>query len=75
MNEPTVTPPCFFKKLRLGNEYLKTWPVEKQLAPFFPENRMIKATRFGIRYMPPLAIFTLTWQIALGGDLGPAITT
>ncbi|HEJ9612486.1 TPA: DUF412 domain-containing protein [Proteus mirabilis] len=75
MNEPTVTPPGFFKKLRLGNEYLKTWPVEKQLAPVFPENRMIKATRFGIRYMPPIAIFTLTWQIALGGDLGPAITT
>lgn len=35
MNEPTVTPPGFFKKLRLGNEYLKTWPVEKQLAPVF----------------------------------------
>lgn len=25
--------------------------------------------------MPPLAIFTLTWQIALGGQLGPAIAT
>lgn len=35
MSEPTVTPPGFFKKLRLGNEYLKTWPVEKQLAPVF----------------------------------------
>ncbi|MDW9425695.1 DUF412 family protein, partial [Yersinia enterocolitica] len=30
---------------------------------------------FGIRFMPPLAIFTLTWQIALGGQLGPAIAT
>lgn len=73
MSEPTVTPPGFFKKLRLGNEYLKTWPVEKQLAPVFPENRIVKATRFGIRYMPPIAIFTMTWQIALGGNLGPQL--
>lgn len=25
--------------------------------------------------MPPLAVFTLTWQIALGGQLGPAVAT
>jgi len=49
--------------------------MEKKLTPIFPELRMIKATRFGIRYMPPIAIFTLTWQIALGGDLGPAVAT
>lgn len=32
-------------------------------------------TRFAVRFMPPIAIFTLTWQIALGGQLGPAIAT
>jgi uncharacterized membrane protein YfbV (UPF0208 family) len=36
---------------------------------------MITATRFAVRVMPPLAIFTLTWQIALGGQLGPAVAT
>ena len=69
------TPPGFFKKFRLGNRYLKTFPMEKKLAPIFPEIRINKAVRFGIRFMPPLAVFTLAWQIALGGQLGPAIAT
>ncbi|HHH4165480.1 TPA: terminus macrodomain insulation protein YfbV [Providencia stuartii] len=69
------SPSGFFKRFRLGNLYLKTFPMKKKLTPIFPELRMIKATRFGIRYMPPIAIFTLTWQIALGGDLGPAVAT
>ncbi|MEH2921025.1 terminus macrodomain insulation protein YfbV [Samsonia erythrinae] len=61
--------------LQHGQHYMNTWPIEKQLAPVFPENRVVRATRFGIRVMPPLAVFTLTWQIALGGQLGPAIAT
>ncbi|EPL9568630.1 terminus macrodomain insulation protein YfbV [Providencia rettgeri] len=69
------TPPGFFKRFRLGNRYLKTFPMEKKLAPIFPEIRINKAVRFGIRFMPPIAIFTLAWQIALGGQLGPAIAT
>ncbi len=71
---PTPSP-GFFKKFRLGKQYMNTFPLEKQLAPIFPENRMIKATRFGIRFMPPIAIFTLAWQIALGGQLAPAVAT
>ncbi|XNM47520.1 hypothetical protein ACLK17_14195 [Escherichia coli] len=27
-------------------------------------------TRYAIRFMPPIAVFTLCWQIALGGQLG-----
>lgn len=61
--------------LQRGQHYMKTWPAEMRLAPVFPENRVAQATRFGIRIMPPLAVFTLTWQIALGGQLGPAIAT
>ncbi|QDX96935.1 DUF412 domain-containing protein [Pectobacterium carotovorum subsp. carotovorum] len=61
--------------LQRGQHYMKTWPAEKRLAPVFPENRVARATRFGIRVMPPLAVFILTWQIALGGQLGPAIAT
>ncbi|MBW7983606.1 terminus macrodomain insulation protein YfbV [Enterobacillus tribolii] len=65
----------WFQLFQRGQKYMKTWPVEKRLAPVFPENRVARATRFGIRFMPPLAIFTLTWQIALGGQLGPAVAT
>lgn len=65
----------WFKLFQYGQHYMKTWPVDKRLAPVFPENRVTKATRFAIRYMPPLAVFVMTWQIALGGQLGPAVAT
>ncbi|SUX84739.1 Uncharacterized protein conserved in bacteria [Citrobacter koseri] len=45
--------------------------MEKRLAPVFVENRVIRMTRYAIRFMPPIAVFTLCWQIALGGQLGP----
>ncbi|MBK4783859.1 MAG: DUF412 domain-containing protein [Pantoea sp. Pent] len=67
--------PGWFGLFQRGQYYMKTWPADKRLAPVFPENRVVTATRFAIRFMPPLAIFTLTWQIALGGQLGPAIAT
>lgn len=65
----------WFSLFQRGQRYMKTWPADKRLAPMFPENRVSNATRFAIRFMPPLAIFTLTWQIALGGQLGPAVAT
>lgn len=58
-----------------GSITQKTWPLDKRLAPVFIENRIIRATRYAIRIMPPIAIFTLCWQIALGGQLGPAVAT
>lgn len=67
--------PGWFGLFQRGQHYMKTWPADKRLAPVFPENRVVTATRFAIRFMPPLAIFTLTWQIALGGQLSPAIAT
>ncbi|AOE38610.1 MULTISPECIES: terminus macrodomain insulation protein YfbV [Pantoea] len=65
----------WFRMFQRGQHYMKTWPADKRLAPMFPENRVSSATRFAIRFMPPLAIFTLTWQIAMGGQLGPAVAT
>ncbi|OSN02125.1 MULTISPECIES: terminus macrodomain insulation protein YfbV [Lonsdalea] len=65
----------WFKLLQLGQHYMKTWPADKRLAPVFPENRVVRATLFAIRLMPPLAVFTLSWQVALGGQLGPVVAT
>lgn len=65
----------WFKLLRLGRHYMKTWPADKRLAPVFPENRVVRTTLFAIRFMPPLAVFTLSWQVALGGQLGPVVAT
>ncbi|MBA2816596.1 terminus macrodomain insulation protein YfbV [Candidatus Pantoea persica] len=65
----------WFRIFQNGQHYMKTWPNDKRLAPIFPENRVTHITRFAIRFMPPLAIFMLSWQIALGGQLGPAVAT
>nr|WP_314265105.1 terminus macrodomain insulation protein YfbV [uncultured Moellerella sp.] len=67
--------PNFLKKLRLGKQYMSIYPLEPKLGAIFPENRMIKATRFGIRFMPPIAVFILAWQMSLNGELGPAVAT
>ena len=69
MSTPENSPVSFFSLFRRGQHYAKTWPSDKRLAPVFVENRVIRATRYAIRFMPPLAVFTLTWQIALGGQL------
>lgn len=50
----------WFQVFQRGQHYMKTSPSDKRLAPVFPENRVARATRFAIRFMPPLAIFTLT---------------
>lgn len=75
MNTTPETTPGFLQKLKLGRQYAKTFPLEKCLMPIFPEHRVITVSRFAIRYMPAVAVFTLTWQIALGGQLGPAVAT
>ena len=75
MSTPEIPSVNFFSLFRRGQHYAKTWPMEKRLAPMFIENRTIRATRYAIRFMPPIAVFTLCWQIALGGQLGPAVAT
>ncbi len=49
--------------------HTKTWPLRTSASHLggFIENRIIRATAMPIRIMPPIAIFTLCWQIALGG--------
>jgi len=65
----------WFQIFQRGQHYMKTWPSDKRLAPVFPENRISSATRFAVRVMPAVAVFTLSWQIAMGGQLGPAVAT
>ena len=67
--------PGLIRNLQNGQRYMKSWPNDKRLAPVFPENRVTAATRFAVRFMPPLAVFTLSWQVAMGGAIGPAIAT
>jgi uncharacterized membrane protein YfbV (UPF0208 family) len=68
MSTPEKRPVSFFSLFNRGQHYAKTWPLDKRLAPVFIENRIIRATRYAIRIMPPIAIFTLCWQIALAAS-------
>ena len=64
MTNSPASPPSWLKIFRLGQHYMKTWPTDKRLIAVFPENRIAHATRFALRAAPPLAAFTLAWQIA-----------
>ncbi|MEI5638388.1 MULTISPECIES: terminus macrodomain insulation protein YfbV [unclassified Pseudoalteromonas] len=49
-------------QVQLGRQYSKEWPMRKELAPLFPEFRVIKATELALNTMPMLAVFTLFLQ-------------
>ncbi len=72
MSTPDNRSVNFFSLFRRGQHYSKTWPLEARLAPVF-ENRVIKMTRYAIRFMPPIAVFTLCgrspWAVSLGRQL------
>ncbi|MGU0043779.1 terminus macrodomain insulation protein YfbV [Escherichia coli] len=50
MSTPDNRSVNFFSLFRRGQHYSKTWPLEKRLAPVFVENRVIKMTRYAIRF-------------------------
>ena len=52
----------FFSTLKRGQIYLQTWPLESKLGIIFPENRIIKATKFAQKFMPFMAVFSVVWQ-------------
>ena len=52
----------FFSTLKQGQIYLQTWPLEAKLGMIFPENRIIKATKFAQKFMPFMAVFAVVWQ-------------
>ena len=61
----------FFSVFKQGQTYLNTWPQEAKLGMIFPENRVMKATRFAQKTMPIIAVFccvaTALCQIGFNG--------
>ncbi len=53
-----------FHGLKDGQHYMEIWPVRKELNAVFPEQRIIKATRFGIKVMPAVAAISVLTQMA-----------
>ncbi|MBS3796923.1 terminus macrodomain insulation protein YfbV [Pseudoalteromonas sp. BDTF-M6] len=62
-------------QIQQGHSYAKLWPLRRELAPMFVENRIISATLFAIKVMPVLALTSLVVQLQLLGQyyLGPAL--
>lgn len=53
---------------REGQDYMKTWPMQRQLYALFPECRVITATKMAIKVMPALAVIAAAIQL---NQLGP----
>lgn len=51
-----------FSVLKLGQKYADIWPLEAKLGGIFPENRVIKTTKFAQKFMPFLSVFAIFWQ-------------
>ncbi len=49
--------------LKDGQKYMDIWPMRKELNPLFPEQRVIKATRFAIKGMPAVAAISVLTQM------------
>ena len=66
----------FQKKIQMGHLYLQLWPREKSLAAMFPENRIIAAVEFGMKWLPVLAVMSLVLQFHFGqAALWPVVVT
>jgi uncharacterized membrane protein YfbV (UPF0208 family) len=54
--------------LKDGQKYMDIWPMRKELTPIFPEQRIIKATRFGIKVMPAIAAISILTQMTFNNS-------
>lgn len=53
--------------LRDGQTYMKDWPMKKELNAVFPEARVISATQFSLRWMPPTALICAYVMVQVNG--------
>ena len=50
-----------------GQHYMKMWPRQKQLYSLFPDGRIVAATDFSIKYIPPVAVLASASLINVHG--------
>lgn len=51
-----------FQTLKKGQQYADTWVLHPRVGAIFPENRVIKTTKFAQNFMPFIAVFAVVWQ-------------
>lgn len=52
---------------RDGQHYMRIWPMKKELYTLFPECRIVSATKFSIKIMPPLAVVSAASMLNMYG--------
>ncbi len=58
--------------VRDGQDYMKVWPLQKQLFSLFPDGQVILATQLGLKIMPAFAVISAAVLInANGGQYLP----
>ncbi|UAA40490.1 DUF412 domain-containing protein [Paraneptunicella aestuarii] len=57
----------FTSLVRDGQSYMKDWPLRKELYALFPESRVINATRFSLKWMPPLSLICASVMVEVNG--------
>jgi len=55
--------------LKDGQKYMDTWPMRKELSALFPEQRIIKATKFAMKVMPAVAAISVLTQMTFHNDV------
>ena len=63
--------------LQQGVQYSKVWPLVSELNSVFPENQVIRMTKFGQQVMPALSILSVVVQLQWLGQtyLGQALAS
>ncbi len=55
-----------------GHQYIKLWPMKRELFAIFPECRIIKATQLSIKVLPVVALISFFLQVQFFGfDFAP----
>ncbi|MCM2680862.1 terminus macrodomain insulation protein YfbV [Echinimonas agarilytica] len=63
----------FSETLRHGQHYMEAWPMRSELAVVLPENQIMRATRFGQKIVPLLAIISVALPVGMNSpDMLPS---
>jgi len=70
-------PSSLMTTLQHGVQYSKVWPLVSELNSVFPENQVIRMTKFGQQVMPALSILSVVVQLQWLGQtyLGQALAS
>lgn len=53
--------------VRDGQDYMKTWPLQKQLFSLFPDGQVVLATQLGLKIMPACGVVSAATLLNING--------